>query len=328
MEMIYNRDCILGARKYFEDESVDLICTDPPFGINESTFDKHYKRSEDKVIKGYVEAPKDYHQFTYNWVSEAKRILKKNGSMYIVSGWTNSHIIANVLDELGLKVINKIIWHFNFGVATKKKFVTSHYDIFYVSKPGADVTFNSGCRYGSQEKTESGGSLQYKDMQSVWCINKEYQPGKEKNKNKLPEALVKKMILYSSNEGDVVFDFFLGNFTTAVCAKKLSRVPSGFELNQTGFHKFASELDKVEAGSDLLIVRDERPENQGQKITKEIADNICSRYKELYNKHLNRKEVIYMLSNEFGRGRFSIDNILKEHGVSTISREEEDLFDI
>ena len=65
-----------------------------------------------------------------------------------------------------------------------------------------------------------------------------------KNINKLPEELVKKMIQYSSNEGDLVCDFFLGNFTTAVVSKKLNRVPMGFELNKHAFHIGMRKLAK------------------------------------------------------------------------------------
>ena len=72
-------------------------------------------------------------------------------------------------------------------------------------------------------------------MRSVWKINKTNQPGKKKNKNKLPEALIKKMIQYSSNEGDVVCDSFMGNFTTKEVCMKLNRHCIGFELNLRAF---------------------------------------------------------------------------------------------
>ena len=126
--------------------------------------------------------------------------------MYIISGWSHSDIIGRVIRDLNLYLINKIIWHFPFGPYASKKFVSSHYEIFYVKKRKTyKPTFNTTCRFSSTKDM-------YKDLQSVWTINKEYHPGKVKNINKLPEELVKKMIQYSSNEGDLVCDFFLGNF--------------------------------------------------------------------------------------------------------------------
>lgn len=319
--MIYNCDCIEGARKYFVDESVGLMISDPPFGICETTFDKHYNRDENVVIEGYVEAPEDYYQFTLDWMKESKRVLKNNGSMYIISGWTNSDIIGRVIRDIGLNLINKIIWHFPFGVSTKKKFVTSHYEIFYVSKSkNADVVFNTNCRYPFRDSNETS-SLLYKDLQSVWIINKEYQAGKIKNKNKLPEELIKKMIAYSSNENDVVCDFFLGNFTTAIVAKKMNRIPAGFELNPKSFDINLSVLDKIVAGSDIITIDSNVPDNCGQKITLNIAHAICKSYndKHIASPGKSKREIVSELSSEYGRGIFSIQNIIEKYGNGIIS---------
>lgn len=220
-------DCV--ENNTIQDNSVDLGIFDPPFGIEEKGFVKHYNRNNDLVIDGYVEAPADYDKFTRDWLSEAKRVLKPNGSMYIVSGWSYSDVIGRVISELNMVKVNKIIWNFPFGVYTSRKYVTSHYEIFYVKlSKNAKVTFNTDCRF---ETTRT----QYADMQSVWHINKEYHPGKKKNSNKLPEALVEKMIRYSSNEGDTVADFFMGNFTTPTVCKRLNRKFIGIELNPNAF---------------------------------------------------------------------------------------------
>ena len=237
--MIYNYNCISGSKKHILDECIDLIICDPPFGIKESKLKSVYNRKSDKVIKGYIEAPKDYYKFTTDWMTEAKRILKKDGSMYIISGWTHSDIIGRVIRELKLCLINKIIWNFPFGIYTSKKFVSSHYEIFYIKKTkGSKPIFNTKCRYQSDKKI-------YQDLQSVWKINKENQPGKVKNINKLPEELVNKMIQYSSNKGNIVCDFFLGNFTTAIASKKLGRLAVGFELNEESFEIGLDKLKKT-----------------------------------------------------------------------------------
>jgi site-specific DNA-methyltransferase (adenine-specific) len=233
---IYNEDCVTGSEKYIDNESVDLIIADPPFGLNESTFEKHYNRKEENVLGGYVEAPIDYYRFTEAWMKQAKRILKDNGSMYVVSGWTNLRNVLNVIADLEFHVINHLIWRFSFGVFTKAKFVTSHYHILYLKKSKkAKVKFNTNCRYSGNDRDENGRSLLYKDLEDVWNIKKEYQPGKIKNRNKLPDKLVEKMILYSSAPGDVIFDPFLGNFTTAFVAHKHGRIPMGFEINKVAY---------------------------------------------------------------------------------------------
>jgi len=242
---IYNEDCITGCPKHFQDDSVDLIVCDPPFGIHESAMDKHYNREDSNVLDGYVEAPKDYYKFSLDWISQAQRTLKNNGSFYIISGWTNLIDILNACKELNLVLINHIIWKYNFGVYTSKKFVSSHYHILYLKKNAkSKPTFNTYCRFTDKQKDKNGGSYLYQDMEDVWIINKEYHKGQIKNQNKLPEKLLEKIILYSSNPQDIVCDFFLGNFTTAIVAKRLQRIPAGFEINKNAFDHNMSILTR------------------------------------------------------------------------------------
>ena len=176
--MIYNEDCIEGSRKRIKDKSIDLIICDGPFGISESSFSKHYYRNNTNIITGYVEAPKDYDKFTLDLMTEAARILKDDGSMYIVSGWSNLSSFYKAIEKLGLYEVNHLVWKYNFGVHTTKKFVTSHYHILYITKQNAKPTFNTYSRFGFAEKNEKNGSLLYQDMESVWNIPKEYQAGK------------------------------------------------------------------------------------------------------------------------------------------------------
>ncbi len=242
---IYNEDCIISAPNRFKSESIDFGIFDPPFGISEKGFGKHYNRRPECVIEGYVEAPSNYSEFTEKWLGEAARVLKKDGSMYVVSGWTNLADVLNAARKSGLHLMNQISWKYQFGVYCKKKFISSHYNILFLVKDKKNYTFNTNCRFGSDEKTETGGKKLYRDMEDVWTINKEYRPGVKKNCNKLPDELVKKMIQYSSNEGSVVIDFFLGNFTSAIVAKKLGRIPCGFELNPEAYKLGMENLAKI-----------------------------------------------------------------------------------
>jgi site-specific DNA-methyltransferase (adenine-specific) len=307
---IWNQDCITGS-KLIQDNSIDLIICDPPFGIEEKKFDKHYNRNNSNVIEGYIEAPSDYNKFTLDWMSEANRILKDSGSMYIISGWTNLSSFYKAIEELELIEVNHIIWKYNFGVNTTKKYVSSHYHIFYLCKNTNKRGFNTNCRFTQLDKVD-GKSALYNDLEDVWVINKEYRPGEVKNVNKLPNKLVEKMIQYSSNEGDIVCDFFMGNFTTADCALRLGRKIKGFEMNSESYNYFLPKLAEINFGYDIMQKETINPYfNQGKPLTDGEIEKINLRYQELIKIFKTKKATIETLSNEFGRGKFSLQNILK-----------------
>ncbi len=227
----YNEDCITGVEKHVEDESVDLIITDPPFGINGSTISRIYARKKEFVTPGYVEVKQsDYLKFSQDWVRQAERVLRPGGQIYVVSGYTNLPDVMWALRAAGLKEVNHIIWKYSFGPYTKNKFVSSHYHVLLYEKKGKGKrVFNRNCRY-----TE--GKANYRDREDVWVIPKEYHPGRVKNVNKLPEALILKMLEYSSRPGDTVCDFFLGNFTVPkVCKEMDIENFVGFEISKEGF---------------------------------------------------------------------------------------------
>ena len=236
---IYNMDCIEGM-KNISNNSVDLIITDPPFAIEFRAKRSNYNRIESRVIEGYNEISKEnYHKFTVNWMNEANRILKDSGSMYIFSGWNNLKDVLNSIDEFGLIIVNHIIWKYQFGVVTKRKYVTSHYHCLYVCKNDKERKFFPYSRY-SKEMTDGEGSLHYKDKEDVWVIKREYWNGDEKTPTKLPAELIRKILLYSSEEGDIVLDPFLGSVQTAVISKMLKRKYIGFEIVKE-YYEFANK---------------------------------------------------------------------------------------
>lgn len=318
----FNEDCISGAKKHLPDNSVDLIVTDPPYGIEGDRLHKHYNRKEEYVIDGYIEIPlSDYANFSKEWICQAGRILRPGGSIYIVSGYTNLYDILNALRDTSLEEVNHIIWKYNFGVYTSRKYVSSHYHILYYVKPGGTPTFNTYCRYGPMEKDGDGGSLNYQDREDVWVINREYKPGQQKNKNELPTELLQKIIRYSSNEGDLICDLFLGSFSTARVARGLNRNATGFEKSEQAYHHGKSLLEKTDPGELLDSVRNPRgtpPSNQGKRWTDEEKLEFAERFHALREQYSTKKAVIRELSEEFGRGRFSVTNMIK-------AVEEEDL---
>jgi len=313
--IFYNENCITGCKKYFRDNSIDLIITDPPYGIEGDELHRHYNRDEQFVVDGYVEVPEsEYGEFSKQWITQAARILKPGGAIYIVSGYTNLYHILSALRKTELQEMNHIIWKYNFGVYTRKKFVSSHYHILYYVKPGADHTFHTYARFGPQEKDDNGGSLNYQDREDVWIINREYKPGRKKNKNTLPPELLRKMILYSSDEEDLVCDFFLGSFSTARTAIELGRYATGFEISEDIYSHYAPQISEISFGSQLENLRQPKvqiPSNQGEPWSDADKANLLEHYEKLIQQDLSKKEIVGMLMEEFGRGRFAIRKMLR-----------------
>ena len=231
--------------KDIPDNKIDLVITDPPFAINFKSKKANYNRNASRVLSGYNEIEsKNYYNFTYNWMSQINRILKKSGSMYVFSGWNNLKDILIALDNNGFTTINHIIWKYQFGVVTSKKFVTSHYHCLYVCKNNNERKFFPYSRFDKNAKTTDGKSLHYNDKEDVWNIKREYWTGDEKTPTKLPAEIIKKILEYSSEEKDVVFDPFLGSGQVAVVSKMLKRKYIGFEIVKEYYNFAKKRLEK------------------------------------------------------------------------------------
>lgn len=213
---IFYEDCITNIPKRIPKESIDLVIADPPFGINFDGKGAQYNRKSEFVVSGYNEiSSENYLEFSKSWLKVVYDTLKRTGSAYIISGWTNLKDILIAIDDVGFITQNHIIWKYQFGVFTKRKFVTSHYHILFLVKDSKKYYFNKVEHY----------------PEDVWEIKREYLPNQKKNSTKLPDKLVERFLLYSSKPGDVVLDPFMGNGTTAVACINLGRNYLGFEIN-------------------------------------------------------------------------------------------------
>jgi site-specific DNA-methyltransferase (adenine-specific) len=291
---IYNIDCIEGM-KSVPSHSIDLVITDPPFGIDFKAKRTNYNRKSSRVIEGYTEiVGSEYLEFTFSWLSEVKRLLKYSGSMYIFSGWNYLKDILIALDELGFITINHIIWKYQFGVVTKRKFVTSHYHILYVCLNDDNKRkFFPFSRFNQSERNQNGKSLHYDDKEDVWEINedeidvwnikREYWTGDKKTPTKLPAEIIKKILSYSSEEDDVVFDPFLGSGQVAVVSKMMNRNYFGFEIVKDYF-----EFAKERLENNVYRIKDEslsiKQENVLSLFEKHIEYGNTTKVKKARNK--------------------------------------------
>lgn len=224
------------AVKYFPDSFVDLVIADPPYNLRKDYGGEVWNRKKTE----------EYTEFTRSWLREAKRILKSTGSIYICCDWQTSLIIGNILPEF-FTVRNRITWQREKGRGAKKNWKNSMEDIWFCTVSD-DYTFNLGAvkvrkrviaPYTENgvpkdwEKTEKG-NYRMTCPSNFWDdITVPFWSMKENTAHptQKPEKLTAKLILASSNKGDIVFDPFGGSGTSAVTAKKLGRHYLSVEKN-------------------------------------------------------------------------------------------------
>ncbi|MFW9861601.1 MAG: DNA methyltransferase [Candidatus Thorarchaeota archaeon] len=263
LNKVFYEDCIQGIGELPEG-SIDLVIADPPFGIDFNGKSSVYNRDERLVVKDYEEVNGSYVEFTKRWISELPRVLKDEGSVYIFSGWTNLEPVLRSAREFGLSTLNHIVWHYPFGVFTKRRFVTSHYHILLLVKNLKSYFFNKIEHY----------------PEDVWPVKRRYRAGEIKNSTKLPLEVVARCIDYSSMPGDLILDPFMGNGTTAVAAKSNWRHYIGYEINERLKPVIDSEISSVAQGESYTPYASRLP----------TIEELAEEYPIAYREYLRREK--------------------------------------
>lgn len=216
--------------------SIDLIFADPPYGIG-----KDFGNDTD-IFK----SSKHYFIWAKEWIDECMRVLKDDGTMYFMSSTQNMPKLDVYVDEK-YNVVNRIIWSYDSsGVQSKKKYGSLYEPIIMITKnKKSKYTFNYNdilveAKTGSKRKlidyrkTPPQPYNTKKVPGNVWDFSRvrfkmeEY----ENHPTQKPKDLLERIILASSNVGDVVLDPFSGSFTTSSVAKELGRKSIGIEINE------------------------------------------------------------------------------------------------
>ena len=229
LNQLYNENCIAFMKK-IPDTSIDLIFADPPYNLSKSNFKIEFSKMASKgadmnTNKGQWDSftsQEEYENFSEEWIKECFRILKNNGSIWIAGTYHNIYLMGNILNKSGFTLLNEILWHKTDATPNLScsRFVADHENFIWARK-GKKHTFNY-----EKMKNLNGG----KQMRSIWPKGKT-SGGKKVHPTQKPEWLLERILFSTSNEGEVVFDPFMGSGTTAVVAKKLNRIFLGCELD-------------------------------------------------------------------------------------------------
>lgn len=237
-------------------ESVDLIVADPPYNLTKSFSGTKFSKK----------SATDYEEYTRQWIAAIHPLLKPTGSIYVCCDWETSLIVGKVMGEY-FTVRNRITWQREKGRGAKSNWKNGMEDIWFATK-GDKYTFNLDAvkirkkvvapyRVDGKPKdwveTESGN---YRDTcpSNFWddiTIPFWSMPENTAHPTQKPEKLIAKIILASSNHGNIVLDPFLGSGTTSVTAKKLGRHYIGIEREKQYCIWAEQRLKMAETNSEI-----------------------------------------------------------------------------
>ena len=235
--------------KKIPENSVNLIFADPPYFMQTEgelmrTEGTKFNGVEDDWDKfnDYLE----YDNFCKDWLKECRRILKKDGSIWVIGAFQNIYRIGYIMQNLGFWILNDIVWAKPNPVPNFKgtRFTNANEIMLWCSQEkGAKYTFN----YKTMKHLNDG-----KQMKSVWnisiCIGNERikdKYGMKAHSTQKPEKILENIILSSSKENDIVLDPFMGSGTTGAVSKRTGRNYIGIE-RESKYVKVAQErISKV-----------------------------------------------------------------------------------
>ena len=308
---IYTGNCI-EILSELPEKSVNLIFADPPYNLQ---LKQELYRPNQTLVDGVDDAWdqfssfENYDEFTRQWLSACRRVLADDGAIWVIGSYHNIFRVGKIMLDLGYWILNDVQWHKTNPMPNFRgvRFTNATETLIWAKKSEQQkqYTFN----HQVMKQLNDG-----KQMTSVWriplCtgterIKDEY--GKKAHSAQKPEALLQRVILSSSNEGDLVLDPFLGSGTTCAVAKKLNRRSIGIEQEPRYVDIAENRLKSINADlfQDMRLV--EPPPKRLQRVSMQqlvearyIRENQC-----LYTKDKTCSAIVLpdgKIQNSIGTG--------------------------
>jgi modification methylase len=250
VDQILLGDCVRELKK-LPTASVDLVFADPPYNLQ---LDGALLRPNNSVVAGVDDAWDkfssfaEYDRFSQAWLAECRRVLKPDGAIWVIGSYHNIFRLGVTLQDLGFWLQNDVIWRKvnpmpNFR---GKRFTNAHETLIWATRDAKSrATFNyDGLKAGNDD------IQQRSDWLFPICSGAERlkdDGGRKAHPTQKPEALLHRILLSTSNRGDVVLDPFFGTGTTGAVAKRLGRRFIGIERDSDYAKAARERIDKVSA---------------------------------------------------------------------------------
>lgn len=291
LNTIHKGDCI-NLLKELPDNSIDLIFADPPYNLQ---LGGELFRPDQSKVDGVddewdkFQSKKEYDNFSEKWIKECFRVLKKNGSFWVIGSYHNIFSVGNIIQNTGFWILNDIIWVKSNPMPNFKgtRFNNSHETLIWSTKSkDSKYTFH----YHSMKVMNE--DLQ---MRSDWLIpicqgdERLKVDGKKVHSTQKPIELLYRILLSTSNRDDIVLDPFSGSGTTCSVAKLLGRKYIGFEREDFYIEHSLKRLETIKPIDKELtqyIVGKKKPKipfgNLLEKGFIKIGEKLFSKNKQVF----------------------------------------------
>ena len=238
-------------------ESVDVVFADPPYNLQlEGDLLRPNNTKVDAVDDAWDQFSsfQAYDDFSKAWLKAARRVLKPNGSLWVIGSYHNIFRVGATLQDLGYWILNDVIWRKTNPMPNfrGRRFTNAHETLIWCAKSqDSKYQFNYAAMKALNEDLQ---------MRSDWliplCTGQERIKinGKKAHPTQKPEALLYRIILASTGVGDVILDPFFGSGTTGAVAKKLSRKWIGLERDENYAAIAQARIDAVKPIKDLSLI--------------------------------------------------------------------------
>lgn len=258
-------DCLCELRK-LPSESVDLVFADPPYNLQLAG---DLLRPNNTRVDGVDEdwdrfsSFEEYDRFSRDWLGECRRVLKRDGAIWVIGAYHNIFRLGTALQDLGFWIQNDVIWRKTNPMPNfrGKRFTNAHETLIWAARDAKSrVTFNYDAMKAGNDDLQ---------MRSDWlfpiCSGPERLKdgaGRKAHPTQKPEALLHRILLATTNPGDLVLDPFFGTGTTGAVAKRLGRRWIGIERDGEYARAARARIDRVRplAPSALETARSKRSE--------------------------------------------------------------------
>lgn len=233
--VIHHGDALKVLENGVADGSVELIFADPPYNIGKRFADFQDRWPSDEAYASWCEG----------WLRRCIDKLTPDGTLYVMTS-TQSMPYLDLFLRARLHIVSRIVWHYDSsGVQARSRFGSTFEPILHCVKNPKQYTFN---RQAIQVEARTGAERKLIDYrkQTPAVYNSHKVPGNvwyfprvryrmaeyEQHPSQKPEALLERIVLASSNPGDLVLDPFAGTFTTSAVARRLGRRSIGIEAQE------------------------------------------------------------------------------------------------